>query len=305
MRPRPDRAGAIRDRRRPPLQRRLRRPAAGQVLAGPERAQPQPLLLPPVRHRRQGALARPLPSRWSTPSTARSRRSTRSQPRDRRRPRPDRRAEVDDRADAVRPRTALHDRAARTRSRPRATARRRATSTSSRSSPTRPAARPTKGGTNDVQLGDLGEAADAAGGRRQGRPDQGRLQAHAALGHRVLLGLETARPRRPADGRSRPAGSPRLCTKRGAAGVSHFFWYSLRDDARHDRPAIQRDARVRPLLPRRQRSSRTSRRQVLDAFRFPFVAYPRKPRLEFWGRTPTSGAGKVRIEACRGGAGAG
>ena len=33
----------------------------------------------------------------------------------------------------------------------------------------------------------------------------------------------------------------------------------------------------------------------LRAFRFPFVAYPGK-KLEFWGRTPSGSAGKVKIE---------
>jgi hypothetical protein len=49
-------------------------------------------------------------------------------------------------------------------------------------------------------------------------------------------------------------------------------------------------------------------KEVLVSFRFPFVAIARKPQgkkhpggLEYWGRTPTSGAGPVVLEAFRGG----
>jgi hypothetical protein len=41
-------------------------------------------------------------------------------------------------------------------------------------------------------------------------------------------------------------------------------------------------------------------KEILSSFRFPFVAYPRKKGLFVWGRTPTSGPGKVRIEAWTG-----
>ena len=40
---------------------------------------------------------------------------------------------------------------------------------------------------------------------------------------------------------------------------------------------------------------------MLYAFRFPFVAYPRKQGLQFWGRTPTSSRGRVVVQILRGG----
>ncbi len=36
------------------------------------------------------------------------------------------------------------------------------------------------------------------------------------------------------------------------------------------------------------------------AYRFPFVAFPRKKGLFFWGRTPTSGRGRIVVQAWNG-----
>ena len=60
LRPRSVCAGHLRHRCGHPLQRPLRGPAAGALLAGPQRAQPEPLLQPPVR-RRQGGVGAALP----------------------------------------------------------------------------------------------------------------------------------------------------------------------------------------------------------------------------------------------------
>ena len=43
-------------------------------------------------------------------------------------------------------------------------------------------------------------------------------------------------------------------------------------------------------------------KEIFNSFRFPFVAYPRKAGLYIWGRTSTSGPGRVRIEAWTGSA---
>jgi hypothetical protein len=40
-------------------------------------------------------------------------------------------------------------------------------------------------------------------------------------------------------------------------------------------------------------------KEVLNAFRFPFVAYPGAKGLDFWGRTPDSDKGKVVIQALK------
>ena len=91
-------------------------------------------------------------------------------------------------------------------------------------------------GKDEVSLGDLPEM------RRLLRAAEraGRIAPPAApgsvLGDRVLLGLEAARPRRAAGGGSTPAGSPRPCTAPGAAGVSAFLWFGLRDRLRATNP---------------------------------------------------------------------
>ena len=84
------------------------------------------------------------------------------------------------------------------------------------------------------------------------------------------------------------------------AGVSRFFWFSLRDQAPNpDRPFSQtlqsglyfRGATLAEDVPKRQ----------LYAFRFPFVAYARAGAIRFWGRTPDSRRGRVAIQLRRGG----
>jgi hypothetical protein len=84
------------------------------------------------------------------------------------------------------------------------------------------------------------------------------------------------------------------------AGVTHFFWYTLRDE---------------PLLPNRPASitvqsglytrgetiAADQPKEVLTSFRFPFVAFARKQGLEIWGRTPTSQGGRVEIQVLSGG----
>jgi hypothetical protein len=84
------------------------------------------------------------------------------------------------------------------------------------------------------------------------------------------------------------------------AGISHFFWWQLRDpNPTPDTPMTQtvesglyfRGATVADDQPKPN----------MYAFRFPFVAYPRKAGFFFWGRTPTSTGGKVVIQIREGG----
>lgn len=84
-----------------------------------------------------------------------------------------------------------------------------------------------------------------------------------------------------------------------AAGVTRFFWYSLRDE-----PFIPAsESTVQSGLYFRSDSLANDQpKEVLTTFRFPFVAFARKKGLEFWGRTPTSTAGTVEIQVLRGGA---
>ncbi|MFN8160101.1 MAG: hypothetical protein U0R52_03535 [Solirubrobacterales bacterium] len=73
------------------------------------------------------------------------------------------------------------------------------------------------------------------------------------------------------------------------AGVSHFFWYLLRDDPP--------DGFSQGGLYFRGASMADDRpKRLLRGFRFPFVAFPRGRGFSLWGRTPTSQAGSVRVE---------
>lgn len=85
------------------------------------------------------------------------------------------------------------------------------------------------------------------------------------------------------------------------AGVTRFFWYSLRDEP--FRPGIPSSVTVQSGLYFRGDAMELDHpKEVLTTFRFPFVAFPRKQkRLEFWGRTPNGGPGPVEIQVIRGG----
>ncbi len=84
-----------------------------------------------------------------------------------------------------------------------------------------------------------------------------------------------------------------------AAGVDHFFWYGLRDfptDGRPFRESVQSGLYFRGASIAADRPKR-----LLAAFRFPFVASAERGGFAFWGRTPTSSAGRVTIQVMSGG----
>jgi hypothetical protein len=85
-----------------------------------------------------------------------------------------------------------------------------------------------------------------------------------------------------------------------AAGVTHFFWYSLRDEPiGNNEPGsftVQSG-----LYFRGANLASDQPKEVLATFHFPFVAFARKRGLEYWGRTPTSQPGGVSLQAFRGG----
>ena len=77
-----------------------------------------------------------------------------------------------------------------------------------------------------------------------------------------------------------------------SAGVSNFFWFSLVDF--EPEPNVPPSQTLQsglyfwaPAVAARQP------KEVLYAFRFPLVAFPRRGGLFFWGRTPTSRRGRV------------
>lgn len=156
-----------------------------------------------------------------------------------------------------------------------------------------------KGKANDVQLGDLGKlqallsAADRAG------------RIKGSFARTPLWITEFSWDSRPPD----PGGLPMRIEKRWTAealfrawraGVDHFFWFSLRDDL-HDPDRKYSETLQSGLYFRGPTLEQDRPKPILQAFRFPFVAYPRQGKLGFWGRTPSSGPGKVRIQLLRDG----
>jgi hypothetical protein len=158
-----------------------------------------------------------------------------------------------------------------------------------------------EGGVNDVELGDLDKlqtllaAADRAG------------RIKGAFKRTPLWVTELSWDSKPPD----PGGLPMkiLCrwTAEALFGawrdrVDTFMWYSLRDGT----PEPGTPSYLVPesgLFFRGPTVAQDQPKEVLFAYRFPFVAYPRRGGLFFWGRTPNSGPGKVTIQVQRRGDG--
>lgn len=150
-----------------------------------------------------------------------------------------------------------------------------------------------EGGVNDVQLGDLAKlknllaAADRAG------------RIEGAFEHTPLWVMEMSWDTNPPD----PGGLPMKIESRwiGEAlfnswslGIEYFFWYSLRDPEPEPLPFSQ--TLNSGLYFRGASVAQDQPKEILFAFRFPFVSYPRDKGLFFWGRTPSSKGGRVAIE---------
>lgn len=151
-----------------------------------------------------------------------------------------------------------------------------------------------EGGVNDVELGDLAKlktllaAADRAG------------RIKGAFEHTPLWIIELSWDTNPPD----PGGLPMKIESRWIAealfnswslGIEYFFWYSLRDpEPEPDLPFSQTDQGG--LYFRGPTVAQDQPKEILFAFRFPFVSYPRGKGLFFWGRTPSSSSGKVVIQ---------
>jgi hypothetical protein len=127
-----------------------------------------------------------------------------------------------------------------------------------------------EGRINDVQLGDLEKlqtliaAADRAG------------RIHSAYKRTPLWITEFSWDTAPPD----PGGLPMAIGSRWvpealygawAAGVSHFFWYSLRDSA-HEPGQSYADSLESGLYFRGPTVEQDQPKAILDAFRFPFVS---------------------------------
>ena len=155
-----------------------------------------------------------------------------------------------------------------------------------------------EGGVNDVELGDLSklktllDAADRAG------------RIKGAFKHTPLWVMELSWDTNPPD----PGGLPMKIESRWIAealfnswsiGIEYFFWYSLRDpDPEPSLPFSQTDQGG--LYFRGATVAQDQPKEILFAFRFPFVAYPREKKgLVFWGRTPTGTPGRVVIQVLK------
>ncbi len=84
------------------------------------------------------------------------------------------------------------------------------------------------------------------------------------------------------------------------AGVSKFFWLSLRDWHRADGLPYSQTIES-GLYFRGPTLAHDKPKRVLKAFRFPFVAFRKSRAISIWGRTPDSARGKVSLWFRRGG----
>ncbi|HET6998397.1 MAG TPA: hypothetical protein VFI03_07380 [Solirubrobacterales bacterium] len=156
-----------------------------------------------------------------------------------------------------------------------------------------------EGGKDDVQMGDLNKlqtllsAADKAG------------RIHGKFKKTPLWINEFSWDSNPPD----PGGLPMAIETRWVAealyvawkaGVSHFSWYSLRDQ-RPDPSRSFKETLQSGLYFRGPEIGHDHPKEFLYAFRFPFVAYPTDSGVSIWGRTPSSGGGRVNIQLFRGG----
>ncbi len=150
-----------------------------------------------------------------------------------------------------------------------------------------------KGRADDVELGDLPKlqallaAADRAG-RIKGK-----------YHHTPLWIDEFSWDSKPPD----PGGLPMSIDARWtsealyrawSAGVSNFFWFSLRDQPTNGLPfsqTLQSGLYFQGVTP-----AQAKPKKVMYAFRFPFVAYRRANGIYFWGRTPGAVGGRASVQ---------
>jgi hypothetical protein len=154
------------------------------------------------------------------------------------------------------------------------------------------------GGGNNVELGDLGRLQTLL--RAADRADR----INSVYRRTPLWITEFSWDSKPPD----PGGLPLKTLTRWAAeamheawraGVHTFFWFSLRDSPTGSAPygqTLQSGLYFRGATVAEDKPKKT----LVEAFRFPFVAYPGGKGLSVWGRTPTSSSGKVVIQALQG-----
>lgn len=156
-----------------------------------------------------------------------------------------------------------------------------------------------RGKADDVQLGDLAKLGDLiAAADRAGRI-KGRFR------RTPIWITEFSWDSKPPD----PGGLAMPVLKRWTAealfrawraGITHFFWYSLRDNP-PDRQLSFAETFESGLYFRGATVAEDRPKPHVRAFRFPFVAYSRGDGFYFWGRTPESRSGRVVLQVRRAG----
>lgn len=150
------------------------------------------------------------------------------------------------------------------------------------------------GPADDVELGSLARLQELL----QAADKAGRIKG--AHRHTPLWITEFSWDSKPPD----PGGLPmRILTRWTAealyrswlAGVSHFFWLSLRDNPPLANVPFE-DSIEAGLYFRGSSLDQDRPKKAMFAFRFPFVAYSTRNGFFFWGRTPSSEAGRVAIQ---------
>jgi hypothetical protein len=160
--------------------------------------------------------------------------------------------------------------------------------------------RPThKGGINDVQMGDLGKlqrllrAADKAG------------RINGVYKRTPLWLTEFSYDSKPPD----PGGLPMKIEQQWVSEALYqawlnrvpvFLWYSL-TDREHDPNVPYSQSLESGLYFWAANLAAAEPKPAMHSFRFPFVVFRESRGLSFWGRTPTSGSGRVVLQVRRGG----
>lgn len=150
-----------------------------------------------------------------------------------------------------------------------------------------------KGRADDVQLGDLERLQDLIAAANSA----GRI--HGKFRHTPLWATEFSWDSNPPDPGGLSMGIAARWTAEAlyrawSVGISHFFWYSLRDDPTGILPFSE--TLQSGLYSSGSTFSEDRPKNLMYAFRFPFIATSQKTGFTFWGRTPTSASGKVIIQ---------
>lgn len=154
-----------------------------------------------------------------------------------------------------------------------------------------------KGHGNDVQMGDLGKLQNLLkAAKRAGRI----VSAKKSVPLWITEFSWDTKPSDPGGLAMKIASRwvPEALYRAWQAGVGAFFWYSLWDDPPNGNYKTSIQSGLYFTGPT---VAENTPKEILFAFRFPFVAYPEDKGLSFWGRTFGGQPGKVSIQTLKGG----